>query len=414
MNLYSHQIAAISWLKDKPKAMLIIATGLGKTIITIKTFKSKDNILIVVPNSLKLNWKIEIEKWCDFKPNITVIKKRGDSFIKGINIINYDILGKRVNKKITPSFKFKGFDLVVFDECQMIKNTKAIRSKISGKIIKNTPKALLLSATPMERPIELYVPLYSLGIIKMNYHDFGMKFCDGKKIYLGRKEVWDYRGRSNLDELLKIMEPQSLIMKKDILDLPPVSIKVISVDLPISKQEKEYNLQDIEKDERAIGFEGLSSLIKEQALLKLPMAIEHIKMRLETENKILLFCKHHEVIDILMEKLKSFSPVKLDGRDNIEERQHSVEMFQNDKDTRIFIGQIQASGVGLTLTASRFCIFVEADWSFNSILQGLSRIDRIGQTKNVYVELLTVHKSIDEYMLRKTLEKKETIEELGL
>lgn len=414
LELYPHQKDALAWLKSRPKAMLIIATGLGKTIIAIKTFKPNERILIIVPNSLKLNWKIEIEKWSDFKPQVTVIKKRGETLQPGINIINYDILGKRINKKIVPSFNFKSFDRVIVDEHQMIKNSKAIRTKIAAKIIKNTPNAILLSATPMEKPIELYVPLYSLGVMKMNYHDYGMKFCDGKKLYLGGREVWDYKGKSNLDELLEIIKPQTLIMRKDILDLPPVTIKVISVDLPISKQEKSYDLEAIEKDSRAISFEGLSELIKEQALLKLPLAISHIKLRLETENKILLFCKHHEVIDILMEKLKDFSPVKLDGRDSIEKRQEAVNSFRNDNGVRIFVGQIQASGVGLTLVESNFCIFAEADWSYSSILQGLSRIDRIGQTKNVYVELLTVHKSIDEYMLRKTLEKKETIKELGL
>ena len=71
-----NDINSESWLKDKPKALLGIATGLGKTIIAIKTFKPNERILVICPNSLKINWKGEIEKWCGFPVKIKVIKKR--------------------------------------------------------------------------------------------------------------------------------------------------------------------------------------------------------------------------------------------------------------------------------------------------------------------------------------------------
>ncbi len=415
LKLFPHQKDAIDWMVNRPKVVLCLPTGLGKTIIAIQTFKPNDRILVICPNSLKLNWYKEITKFCKFKPKIKLIKKRSEDFAsEGINIINYDIIGKRESKKIIPSFDYKNFDLVVLDESQAICNPTAIRTKIAAKIIKITPRAVLLSATPIERPIQFYTSLFAIGCIDIKYHTYGVRFCDAKKLYFYRREVWDYKGKSNLDELKRLISNHVLVMKKDILKLPPVSIKVISVDLPIDKREKRYNLNDIEEINAPIGFEGLSELIKDQAMLKLPLAISHIKMRLESENKILIFAKHHDVIDELMEKLKSYNPVKLDGRDSIEKRDLSVEKFQNDKDTRLFIGQIKASGTGLTLTASRFCIFVEADWSYTSTIQALSRIDRIGQTRNVYVEILTINRSIDEYMIIKNLQKKETIKELGL
>jgi len=422
--LYRHQIEALEWLKDRPKSILAADQGLGKTIIAARTIKKGERVLVICPATLKINWKRERLLWSDEK-NIKIVNKKKDILPKEkcTIIINYDILGsrekvagtgkKKKKGKIKPNFDFTNFDRVIIDESQMIKNSKAVRTKIAAKLIKTIDNVVLLSGTPMERPIDLYVPMYAIDAINMSYDSFGMRFCDPKKVFIGIREFMLYRGMSNADELREILKPFMLrLLKKDVMDLPERNVEIVSLDLPVGKREKEYSFSAIAKDPRPLGFEGLSELLHEQGLRKLPLAVSHIKMRLESEKKVFVVARHSDVIDILMDKLDKFNPVKLDGRCTAVEKQKSVDTFQNDENCRVFIGQIVASRVGITLTAARHVIIVESDWSYSNLMQVIDRVHRIGQKNNVNAEILTIDNSIDERMLYTTLEKESFINEI--
>jgi len=203
--------------------------------------------------------------WLSFKTDIHVIKKKSETLPKsGIIIINYDILGSRKNKKIVSNFNFSNFDRVIIDEFHLIKNLSSIRTKITAKIIKKTKNALLLSGTPAEKSAHLYVPLYSIGAINMTWLKYANQFCEPRILFLKNRQITLYDGNDNQEELKEIMKPYTLIMhKEDVIGLPDKIIKVIGLDLPVDKREKNYNLEEIEKDTRAISFEGLAELLHE-------------------------------------------------------------------------------------------------------------------------------------------------------
>lgn len=420
--LFPHQVKALDWIEKNSSSKVILALdmGLGKSAISATTIWNHERVLIICPASLKINWYREIKTWAN-TPAVTIINKKSETLPKGpgVIIINYDILGfneKQGKKKMAkPNFDFKDFDRVIVDESHMIKNPKAVRTKIAGRIISKTPKAILLSGTLMERAIDLFVPLTSIGANKYSYDNYGFRFCEPKLIDIGRRQVWSYRGLSNAEELKNMMAPQTLVMKKeDVIDLPEKLIKVIALDLPVHKQEKNYNLVDIIKDPRPLGFEGLAELLHEQGIYKVKMATEHIKMRLEETEKIFVTAKHSLVIDELKENLKEFNPVVLDGRCNLKQKQQAVDTFQNDKNCRIFIGQNTAADKGITLTAANHVIMVEPDWSYSTLMQLIDRCHRIGQKNFVTAEMLVIANSIDERVLHTTLTKEGYINTLGL
>lgn len=412
--LFPHQVETLEWLEGKDKAMLALDMGLGKTAIACQTIGALERVLVICPASLKLNWVKELKTWSTAK-RIVVIKKKSETLPTGpgVVVINFDLLGKKVKKRAQPNYDFSGFDRVIIDEAHALKNPTSVRSKIGGKIIKLTPKAILLTGTPMERPIDLFVPLFSMGAIDDSYPSFGMKYCDAKRVYLGSREVWQYRGATNTEELKERIKPYVLrMLKEDVIDLPEKFIKVVGLDLPLSRQEKSYSLSEIMKDPRPIGFEGLAELLHEQAIKKLPLAIKHIKMRLEQEEKIFIVAKHTDVIDTLAEKLKDYGAIVYDGRCSSEEKDLKVKAFQNESKYRVFIGQIVACSTGLTLTAAKHVIIVEPDWSFSNLMQVIDRTHRIGQKETVTAELLTIANSIDERVLYTTLEKRGFINDL--
>jgi SWI/SNF-related matrix-associated actin-dependent regulator 1 of chromatin subfamily A len=118
------------------------------------------------------------------------------------------------------------------------------------------------------------------------------------------------------------------------------------------------------------------------------------------------------VIIELTAKLAHYRCVVVTGAVGTAERQKAVESFQNSPEIRLFIGQFQAAGDGITLTAANTVVFVESSWTPAEIEQAADRVHRIGQKKAVLVQFLVIEKSFEEYMLRTAIDKRQIISEI--
>ena len=141
---------------------------------------------------------------------------------------------------------------------------------------------------------------------------------------------------------------------------------------------------------------------------KVPASIEYIKDVLESQNKVVIFAHHHDVIDKIYEEFKN-EAVKLTGSDSIEERQKAVDDFQNNEKIKIFIGSIKAAGIGITLTSASLAIFLELDWVPANMIQAEDRLHRIGQKDSVNIHYLVINGSIDSRLSKTLLEKEKMI-----
>jgi SWI/SNF-related matrix-associated actin-dependent regulator 1 of chromatin subfamily A len=91
----------------------------------------------------------------------------------------------------------------------------------------------------------------------------------------------------------------------------------------------------------------------------------------------------------------------------------AVDRFQDPTSkTRVFLGQTEAAGVGLNLTAASHVVFAEGSWVPSTLEQAADRAHRIGTKKNVTADLLTISGSIDEHMLRRALEKRKVVDQI--
>jgi SNF2 family DNA or RNA helicase len=120
------------------------------------------------------------------------------------------------------------------------------------------------------------------------------------------------------------------------------------------------------------------------------------------------FIAEIDAIERLLKKRKiGYSLIKGDVVDRAEQ----VSKFQNKKDIKIFVGQIQTTGMGLTLTAADTAVFFSLDYNFSNYEQAKARIHRIGQKNNCTYIHLIAQKTIDEKVLD-ALKKKKSIADL--
>jgi SWI/SNF-related matrix-associated actin-dependent regulator 1 of chromatin subfamily A len=126
-----------------------------------------------------------------------------------------------------------------------------------------------------------------------------------------------------------------------------------------------------------------------------------------SDEKLVIFGWHLEVLDIFEQELSRFGTVRIDGRKSPAARQKAVDDFTNLPNVRVFIGNIQAAGTGLDglqQVCSR-CYLAEPDWVPAQNEQAVSRLDRIGQENLVTAEIFVAPGSISEKILVKALEK---------
>ncbi len=73
-----------------------------------------------------------------------------------------------------------------------------------------------------------------------------------------------------------------------------------------------------------------------------------------------------------------------------------MQKFQTDDSVQVFLGQWQAAGEGITLTAARTTIFNEPDWVPKTMTQAERRTRRIGQTGTTHNYYMIAPGTIDE------------------
>lgn len=149
---YPYQKTGIIYGLRKPNVLFADDMGLGKTMqaIGILNVEKPKTILIVCPNSLKINWGKELQKFCIHNYQFNIISsKTGFQKDCQVNIINYDILAK-----YEAELKDVEFDASIADEVHYAKNHKALRSKALYAL--KAKRKIAISGTHMNKPIELY------------------------------------------------------------------------------------------------------------------------------------------------------------------------------------------------------------------------------------------------------------------
>lgn len=442
------QRAGIEYASQRPLVLIADEMGLGKTVQAIGAVNADaeaKRILIVCPASLKHNWRREWQKWDVKGLPVQIVDGTQpvpiDGHVSGAWIINYDILPAH-----SEQIKAHTWDAMILDECHYLKNRRTFRTlEVFGGIRRNADreivaryapipadKKLLLSGTPIvNKPKELWPLLQALDPMGLgassNWFNYARRYCqmrsweqpDPRRPGETMTMYW-WEGADHLDELQELMRERFMVrrLKKDVLTELPAKRRQVIVLEPgkalaklVARESQAYKDYEpssfLGKPQPAIG--EISVTRKRIALAKVKFAVEHIKELLNEQEKVVVFAHHHEVIDALEEEFKEIA-VRIDGRVSLDERQRAVDRFQTDVSCRVFIGGIQAAGVGLTLTAASTVVFVELDWVPGNISQAEDRCHRIGQKESVLIQHLILEGSLDERVVGVLINKQEIID----
>lgn len=469
LNYYGFQKAGIKFAYDNPNVLIADEVGLGKTISVVglinllqKNNQPINNILIICPASLRLNWQKEIIKWLINQENFyleVVGKSIEKSFInislnrKEKNLIlisNYEKLKNKnelgkVNSILEDWQQNFLWDALIIDEAHYIKARKAQRTKvIVGNKKQGLPgikanRKILLTGTPIvNRPSELWSLIHYLAPQKYNnWWYFVNRYCGAFQTAFGI----DYSGASNLEELQTDLRSSLMIrrQKKDVLkDLPDKTRQIIEIPKEeigltyLAQENKQLNningfkelyndvrstedFEEIMKNKKYFAiFSEIAKIRHTTAERKVPFVVNHILEKLEETDCLICFAYHRNVIQKIKESLieKGIKVVSFTGEDSLEQRQNAVDDFQSGK-VQVFIGSIGAAAEGITLTRASVGIFAEIDFVPGKIfIQCEGRLHRLTQKNAVLIQYLLVEESIDYFIIDKMIKKQLIIENI--
>lgn len=341
------------------------------------------------------------------------------------------------------------WDLIVLDEAHYLKERSAHRtSAVYGRgrfpgLMHQAKRCWRLTGTPAPNDAsELYTHLLSANVIREPYWDFVFRFCSGFQGDYGFKIT----GVKNAPELKRLLNQFMLRRTKGEVmpELPEIRFQTVIVDRsPVeldpdfyeacygkttdqfyeelkvddttlrSALEKVSANHDKPNEYRAKMLESMSSsyttLRRYIGMAKLPNCLEILEDDLITnpKTKIVIFAVHQCVIEATRARLRKYHAVTLYGKTPANKRQYNIDRFVKDPSCRVFIGNIQAAGVGIDglQRVSNEVAFLEQDWVPAANAQAAMRVHRNGQEYPVRVRIFSLYKSVDE-QVQDTLTKK--------
>lgn len=412
--------------------------GLGKTlqsIIATIGLEMKGElsfpVLVICPSALKINWKREYEIWTYKKAMVltdnvkTTYHRFWEMGQTDIFIVNYESLKKyfvksmpdkknlKLSSQIIMDERVEMFKSVIIDESHRLKDPNSIQAKITLQITKNKENIFMLTGTPvLNKPIDLFAQLAIIQKLKQfgGIKGFKTRYCQGG------------RGASNLAELNYLLNVNCFFQRKkeDVLkDFPPISMQNTIVSITnlneFNKVKNEFleflrnsdfTDAEIKKKMNAQIIVQLRMLLQISAVGKIEAAKEHINEVVNSGQKIVVFCTHQIVVDLLKKEYKK--AVTVTGKDNAIEKQRSVDCFQTNPSIDIIIVNYKAGGVGITLTTASELLLIELPWTQADVEQAVARCHRLGQNRPVRATVLLGEHTLDNW-LYDLIQKKKAI-----
>lgn len=396
MKLKPYQIEGAAHLAKFPRAALWDEPGTGKTAQALEALKLIEarRPLAIVPASAVPVWRAEGANWSG----------------KPFPAISYEMALK------SPA-AWTSFDAIIFDEAHYLKSPTAQRTLFAQKLVRENPSAYLwfLTGTPMPNHI-------GESFTQVTLVDPWLVSRQGIRTYrdwLNKWAVWfegDHgprvKGVKDAEGFKAWLRASGRFKRRTWAEigsqLPPVLVHTLPVDID---QDPDIGIIDEGMERLAAAFEhpghvgGAASATRHRlgiakARAVLPILAEELSA--DPMLSLVVFAYHREALRVLAEGLAPHGVSYIDG--STLDRDTPVTLFQRGQN-RVFIGQNQAAGTAIGLTASQEIVLVEPEWVPGVNEQIIKRVRRMGQNRPVRARFVYAADTLDDDITRVTARK---------
>jgi len=375
--------------------------GSGKTVMTIAAFdilKSQriiDAMIVVCPKSMVNEWPKDINRFLPGKYKVEV--PSGDrqakykSALKAFDIIvtNFETIAL-MQSAISGAAQTLNFLLVV-DESFYVKNASALRSHITAEIRSNCKKCYLLCGSPAPNSPYDIINQFDLADLGYTFNNFS-KSKDEKKDREIITKLVDTRGafirRLKTDILASVPTKNFHIIKANLKGRQLLLYEKARFELLLELKGLDNTTF---KKHLASYFQKRAALLQicttpssiDPTIIDTPVKYEKIDNLLNdlisAKRKVIIWSFFKSSIEELFARYSKYDPLRIDGTTDSNHRSEYVNLFQNDPNRMLFIGNPAAAGAGITLHSSYDAIYVSFSNQAAHYLQSLDRIHRRGQ-----------------------------------
>lgn len=423
--LRPYQIHGVTWLRalaGEGGGILADEMGLGKTLQAISLLATRAGSgphLVVCPTSVIGNWRRELGR---FAPGLPVVVHHGAS--RGLPAAVPDaavvLTSYSVLRTDADELTAVGWDCVVFDEAQQIKNPTSLAAKAAARL----PAAVkvAMTGTPVENRLEELWSLFQVTnpAVLGTRARFRQRFAT---------PIESGRSRTAADRLATVIGPYVLRRTKSQVatELPPKQFSTVACTLT-DEQTRLYRAAVADAFAAGLGS-GMARRGNVLALLttlkqvcnhpaqvdpdddgdlvgrsgKFDRATEMLAEIVADGDRALVFTQYRGMGELLSTHLTAELGAGtipfLHGGLSVERRDQLVDDFQTGPDAApVLILSLRAAGFGLNLTRASHVLHYDRWWNPAVEAQATDRAHRIGQRRAVNVYTLVTGGTIEDHI----------------
>lgn len=408
---FAHQRDTAAFLASNPRSFCLSEAGTGKTSAAAWAADYLlengliERVLVVCPPSIMdTAWKADLFRTCMHR-SVGIAygdRRKRAKIIDGdyeFVITNYDGL-----KTMEAELKEGGFDLIIVDEANAVKNPSTDRWKALFELIEPHTRLWLMTGTPAaQSPVDAY------GLARLVNPEAVPPFASTWKM-MTMRQVSTHRWLPKddaYDLVYQALQPAIRFTKEDCLDLPDMVYS--DRNIPLTEQQKKYYRLILE-DRTATADDGAeitaihaASMVNK--LLQISQGVAYTTDREVVEfdisnrvselvdvingtgRKVLVFVPFRHSLERLHRELvnRRFEVECIHGEIAAGQRATIIRQFQTETNPRILLMVPQTAAHGITLTQADTVVWWGPVSSAELYIQGNARAHRAGQTNKVTV-----------------------------
>lgn len=425
--LKPYQLEGAAFLSASHCAGLFDEPGLGKTAQAIRAAEEVGarKILIICPAGVRQVWPFQIRLWGRGNPKVVKAASIFDVVAWGRGKVDILVVSYQQAVSWQKDLASDFFDALIMDEVHYCKNPETQRTKAILNIAKMSSYVWGLTGTPIKNdPSDLWVMLHLSKATALGYVAFQKRYFRQR---IGTFSVTNKVRPEAAAELKRALKSMSIMRTFDDVgeQLPPIRLDMLAIDgerEEITSYLRGYPGLDARIVDSMVNGSGLSfddsthiatlrSLIAEA---KAPGYAQLITDELKsgTIDKLVVMGHHRKALELVAAHLNAHNirTEVIVGGVSEARREATVRSFQDDpRGVRVIVGNIEAAGTGLTLTAACRLDMLESSWTPADNVQAVRRVRRMGQKRPTLVRFVMLNNSFDQKVAEIVTRKANTI-----